>query len=143
SRIGGDPFQPTGEIKPYKTIAEGYGQLREGFPDILLLKRGDVWSGQILGSGKWAKSGRSKRERMVVGAYGEEGPRPKIITHGSVIRVWGLGDEYVLKNVAFTGVHLHAVHKDPNHDLYDPMDDEGAYIRFLQASSDILFEDLH
>jgi|GEM_PF-4118888 len=143
SRIGGDPFRPSGEINPYKTIAEAYGQLREGYPDILLLKRGDIWSGQILGSGKWARSGRSKRERMVVGAYGQEGPRPKIITHGSVIRVWGLGADYTLKNVAFTGVHLHAVHKDPNHDLYDPMDDEGAYIRFLQASSDILFEDLH
>jgi hypothetical protein len=72
-------FQPKGNINPYRTIAAGYAQIRDGYPDILLLKRGDTWaerfsSGSI---GNWSKSGPSALERIIFGAYGA-GSRPTL-----------------------------------------------------------------
>jgi len=42
----GDAFSPVGSIKAYKTLAAAYKQLRDGHPDWLLLKRGDVWENE-------------------------------------------------------------------------------------------------
>lgn len=61
-----------------KTLSEGYALLRAGYPDWLLLKRGDVWENEYLGNseGIWEKSGRSVLEPMVVGSYGYLVQRP-------------------------------------------------------------------
>ncbi|PLX48486.1 MAG: hypothetical protein C0613_10715 [Desulfobulbaceae bacterium] len=60
-------FQPQGPVNAFATLAEAYEQLRDGYPDILLLKRGDVWDESF---DSWDKSGRAKAERMILGAYG-------------------------------------------------------------------------
>jgi hypothetical protein len=75
--IRGSVFSPLSSIKPYATIAAAKAQLRVGFPDYLILKTDDVWSGQTFGSVAW--SGRSADEPMVIAAYGE-GARPLINT---------------------------------------------------------------
>lgn len=36
------------QINPYQTLAAGYTQLRNGYPDFLLLKRGESWSSEGL-----------------------------------------------------------------------------------------------
>lgn len=73
--IGTNPFEPTGSVDAYKSIAAGYARLRDGYPDILLLKRGDTWNESVV----WSKSGASAKERMIFGAYGpEENERPVI-----------------------------------------------------------------
>lgn len=64
-----------------KSIGAGYTLLRDGYPDWLLLARGDTFN--FNGSGvsglgltgnnlRWTKSGRSNSERMLFGAYGDE-----------------------------------------------------------------------
>ncbi|MEM7622989.1 MAG: right-handed parallel beta-helix repeat-containing protein [Planctomycetota bacterium] len=66
------------EETPILTLAEGLRRLRDGYPDHLLLRRGDTFNDSL---GSWSKSGRSKTEKMVVGAYGDlSKPRPVINT---------------------------------------------------------------
>lgn len=52
--------------------------MRDGYPDWLLLKRGDVFSGP-LASG-WSLSGRSETEPMVIATYGTAAARPQFRT---------------------------------------------------------------
>jgi len=74
--VGDDPFNPAGDVYEYKTIATAYAKLRDGYPDIMLLKRGDTWNEDLP---TWTKSGRSVAERMVFGSYGSlDAPRPVI-----------------------------------------------------------------
>lgn len=80
-----------------KTIGAAYSRLREGFPDRILLKRGDTFGGL-----EWEKSGRSDAERMTVSTYGT-GDRP-IIAGGMFF--WGpnMPAGYVLRNLAFQDI---------------------------------------
>lgn len=69
-----DMLNPTSP-KAYSTIAAAEGQMRDGYPDIMLLKRGDTWSSNW---STWDKSGESATTPMVIGAYGSIGTkRPK------------------------------------------------------------------
>jgi hypothetical protein len=77
SIIGANPYIPAGDIKPYASFSAAYDQLRNGYPDILLLKRGEEW---IQGYTALNKSGRSQTERFIIAAYGAKGDRPKIIS---------------------------------------------------------------
>src|SRR5688572_33471034 len=71
----GDPFNPNISIQPFQTIKEGLNQLRNGYPDWLLLRRGDTWHETI----NLNQSGESNIERIVISAYGQ-GDRPRILT---------------------------------------------------------------
>lgn len=66
--IGNDPFSVLDGVTPFATLAAAYSQLRSGYPDILLLKRGDVWSE---GLPEWDKSGRSSFEPIIISSYGD------------------------------------------------------------------------
>lgn len=59
-----------------KTIASGMSLLRNGMPDHLLLKRGDVFTNQTLVG---LKNGRNTNEPIYVSTYGV-GERPQILT---------------------------------------------------------------
>lgn len=61
-----DPFKPSGEAA-YHTIAAAEAQMRDGYPDIMLLKRGDTWTENII---DWDKDGESATTPMIVAAYG-------------------------------------------------------------------------
>jgi len=78
--IGASPFNPTGTIKAYATFASAYNQLRDGYPDLLLIKRGEVWPD--FPYVRLTKSGRSKTERQIIGAYGNSGDRPRLMNAG-------------------------------------------------------------
>lgn len=77
AEIGRDPFNPGGAIKPYRTIAAAMGQARNGYPDYVLLKRGDTWVNE---STIQIKAGRSLTERSMLGYYGSATARPLIKT---------------------------------------------------------------
>lgn len=47
--VGTDPFLPSGTVKAYKTISAAKNGLRNGFPDWILLKKGDVFTNQAFG----------------------------------------------------------------------------------------------
>lgn len=65
--VGADPFNPVAPVQPFKTLAAAYSQLRDGYPDMMLLRRGNIWADEIPA---WTKSGRSQIERAILGAYG-------------------------------------------------------------------------
>ena len=69
-------FQPAGPVNAFKSIDVAYNNIRKGYPDILLLKRGDEWS---TGLGGYAKSGRNLTERHIIASYGT-GDRPQLFS---------------------------------------------------------------
>jgi len=90
---GNDANDGLSESTPKRTIAAGYDLMRDGYPDWLLLKRGDIFhyngtqgvSGlSLTGAGSnLVKAGRSNEERMLIGAYGPDvSARPRIVMFG-------------------------------------------------------------
>ena len=66
--VGSDPTQPVGTIQAFATIAAAKAHLRKGWPDWILLARGETWQENLdLGS---RPIGRSPAERLVASAYG-------------------------------------------------------------------------
>ena len=95
--IGADPFNPSGAILPHATLAAAYAKLRSGYPDIILLKRGDVWNAGFV---EWKKSGRSKTAPMIIGAYGPlSSDRPEITTFTT-----RYGPDHPADNFSFTAI---------------------------------------
>ena len=81
SAAGSDNNNGTSPASPFPTIAKARTLLRNGFPDYVLLRRGDTFTTPITG---WAISGRSADEPMVIGAYTDPNrpsdDRPRINT---------------------------------------------------------------
>ncbi|MCH7535303.1 MAG: LamG domain-containing protein, partial [Bacteroidetes bacterium] len=112
---------------PKATIGAGSSLLRDGFPDWLLLKRGDEWQYQGLGFGK---SGRSETELVLISAYGQ-GPRPILLgKSGKIISIFGADKNY--QAIA----HIHFIYDIANGN--DPQQDS-AIIR-LSGGSHFLIE---
>lgn len=121
--------------KAVKTLAKGISLLRDGMPDWMLLKRGDVWLESL---GEWKLSGRSATEPMVVMAYGEDLMRPTLKTGalGALAAFAG-----PLRHLAFVGIHFYAHTRDP--ESSDFMGANGATgIQWLAPTEDLLFEDV-
>jgi len=73
STAGNDANDGLSEQSPKATIAAAKAQLRPGFPDWLLIRRGDTFNGPF---GEWQLSGRSSSEPVVVTTYGVGSTRP-------------------------------------------------------------------
>ena len=74
SSDGDDAHDGLNPFRPKRTLEQARQLVRDRFPDWLLLKRGDSWSERL----RWSRSGRSFREPMLIGAYGNKGPRPVV-----------------------------------------------------------------
>ena len=75
SSAGDDDRDGLEPDRAVKTLAKGVALLRDGFPDRLLLCRGDTWLEPLVLS----KSGRSAEQRIVVSSYGDAAlPRPTL-----------------------------------------------------------------
>ncbi len=132
SSEGNDSNNGLTPATPVKTLARAESLLRNGFPDWMLLKRGDIWDHMLP---FWSKSGRSETEMMVVGAYGDGGQRPKIMppaTAAGAIRAQGNSET---KHVAFVGLHLEPSQRADDQQI--------AGVVWLRRSRNILFEDLY
>lgn len=101
SSEGDDANSGLSETAPKKTIAAGRDLMRNGFPDWLLLKRGDIWTGESFGT--WTKSGRSASERMLLSSYGDDPDRPVVIT-GTQPGFQQVSTE--VRHVALVGIHF-------------------------------------
>jgi hypothetical protein len=77
SSAGDDDNDGLSEAKPKRSIAAAKRLLRKGFPDRLLLKKGDAFDESL---GDWSLCGRSASERMVVSSYGSGAERPLLRT---------------------------------------------------------------
>jgi hypothetical protein len=135
SSDGNDANDGSAPEKAVKTVAKGISLLRNGMPDWMLLKRGDVWLEAL---GEWNKSGRSATEPMVVMTYGDQEARPVLKT-GSQIGLLAIAGP--LQHLAFVGLHLYAHTRDP--ETVDFMGAPGGPgIQWLAPTDDLLFEDM-
>lgn len=137
SSDGDDNNDGLSEAKPVKTIGKGKSIIRDGMPDRLLLKRGDVWNEAL---GTWSKSGKSATEPLVVSTYGSAVERPLLKT-GAKGGIYA-APMSTINHVAFIGLHLYAHTRDPkSNDFAGPAGEEG--IRWLAKTDGLLIEDMY
>ena len=118
SSEGSDVNDGLSEEAPVQTLVAGYSLLRDGFPDWLLLKKGDTWDLEsISGSAgqQWDKSGRSPSEPMLVSSYGT-GARP-IIQDGEISH-YNFDNGAPLQYVSFVDLEFYNARRDPSSPLY-------------------------
>jgi hypothetical protein len=87
--------------------------IRPGYPDWMLLKRGDVWTEVIDAHYISLQGGRSASEKMVLSSYGTSTARPHV--RSTQVRVWGAGER---SHVAIVGIHLERLTESLG--TYDP-----------------------
>jgi len=129
------PFNHTGQIYPFRTVQAALDHVRNGYPDWVLLKRGDTWEidESLHLSGK---KGRSTEEKFLISAYGPAiAPRPQIIT-GNKTAFKAVRND--LEHAAITSLHFEAANRDPNYDGSPPA---GVFL-LIGGVGDILIEDL-
>lgn len=131
SSEGNDANNGLTPATPVKTLARGHELLRNGFPDWMLLKRGDTWNESFPA---WSKNGRSESEMLVVGAYGDAPDRPKIRPASGVSGMNVVGTR-LTNHIAFVGFHLEPLERING--------ESSTGIRWLRRSHNILFEDLY
>src|SRR5262245_20542208 len=68
SSQGNDANDGLSPTKPKRTLAAGKALMRQGYPDWLVLRSGDVWLNESFGH--WGTSGRSSQEPQVLSSYG-------------------------------------------------------------------------
>ena len=103
-----DNIQDPGLLKPFKSIKAAINQTRKGYPDWILLLRGDEWE---IGFRAELKAGRSIDERAVFTSYGNSTKRPMITKSEGreMLRIWSNRNYMVVKGISF-----HALGRDPD-----------------------------
>lgn len=106
SSEGSDSNNGLSESTPKRTLAAGYTLLRDGYPDWILLKRGDTWTHEGF-TPNWDKNGRSATERILIGTYGSLSlPRPLIIADASGELIYhNPANNPLFSNIAVVGIH--------------------------------------
>jgi hypothetical protein len=138
SSEGNDSNDGLTEDKPLKTVAKGLSTLRNGSPDWVLFKRGDVWK-EAFGGWEYG-GGRSPAERMVIGAYGE-GERPRFDFQGTnILKHGGVDGPAESNNLVFVSLHFNGV----DHDVTagNTQGESPSCINWLRPAADVLFEDV-
>lgn len=135
SSLGNDNNNGESQELPVATIEKAKELVRDGYPDYILLKRGDVW---IMGEGLGSfYSGRSAIEPMVVSYYGDEGDRPLIKTERSLVHV----RDTARSHLAFIGLELYAYKHDPNSPDYESEGGISGISYIAAGGSNLLIED--
>ncbi|NLC31302.1 MAG: hypothetical protein GX765_04605 [Candidatus Moranbacteria bacterium] len=104
--VGSDPFRPGENIQPFATYAAAFANAREGYPDWILMKRGDVFYESV---GYSRRNGRSLTEPFLIGAYGDSGRSP-IFKTGTSGAINGIKYQRYL---AVSGIDFYAHTRDP------------------------------
>jgi hypothetical protein len=137
SASGSDSNDGLSPSTPVHTLAKAQSLVRSGFPDWLLLKRGDVFNDFFT---NWSKSGRSTQEPMLISAYGT-GARP-VIQSGSASGAFATNDQTTVNYLDMIGIALIANNHDPNSPTYSfngPGSTTG--FEFRAAGGNVLVED--
>ncbi|HEX9060629.1 MAG TPA: X2-like carbohydrate binding domain-containing protein, partial [Clostridia bacterium] len=139
SSQGNDSNSGLSEESPVKTIQAGISKLREGYPDWLLLKKGDVWKNESFGF--WNKSGRSSNEMMVLASYGKDSERPIVEAPKGQYGIRTVYNSGGISNLAIMGIHFYGVHMDPDSKDFTGSDEDAGGLFFLSGAKNILIED--
>lgn len=109
--VGSDPFLP-GAVMPYKTLAAAVAQLRVGYPDWVLLKKGEIWTSQSLGG--ITLYGRNDMEPMLIGSYGTAAQRPQVLTGTQgFVSLNGISASFLVISGLYMTPHLHSGTEEP------------------------------
>jgi hypothetical protein len=120
--------------RPIRTFIRAYALMRDTYPDHLLLRAGDTFENTSIanGYGGWDKGGRSLREPMVIGVYGE-GVRPTIRVRDGAHGMLIMGNDLWNGNIVIAGLHFENDRPDP--------DKGGVGVRMFGIGGNILIED--
>lgn len=134
SNAGNDSNDGLSPSTPKATIAAANSLIRNGYPDHLLLRRGDtfVLSG---GLGSW-KSGRSATEPIVFSYYGSSGARPVVKITNEFINHNGNVRNYQF----FKGVDIYKSNSDPSSPDFTNVSSTTA-VRFVGGGANLRIED--
>lgn len=102
STSGSDSNSGLSSASPVQTFAKAMTLVRTGYPDWVLFKRGDSWTGQDT---RVKKCGRSASEPMVFGAYGT-GARPILNGDGPNSYTSTNPGGFVFQFLVFVGIHF-------------------------------------
>lgn len=116
-----------------KTLAMAKTLLRTGSADWMLLKRGDSWKEQT--SLAIAPGGRSEAERIVYTCYGEDGPRPRLLSGVTFGVIKGRS------NYALVSLDFYADERDPDSPTFKGPAAPGVRVRVVGPSKNLLVED--
>ncbi|XAL98716.1 right-handed parallel beta-helix repeat-containing protein [Phycisphaeraceae bacterium D3-23] len=121
-----------------RTLERGAELVRDGRPDWMLVRRGDVFDLPVDENGPfryWDKGGRSYDEPMIVGAYGDaNAPRPRINSNGR-----GVLRSISESHLVFRDLHFTANFRDPHGPEFDGGDEMETGIS-VSATTDLRFE---
>jgi len=133
SSEGDDSNDGLSPSRAVASVTKGASLVRDGFPDFLLLKRGDRWRNEHLGR---FKSGRSNDERLVVSSYGDSVERPVLEISKHLIDDGGRS----INNIALVGLEVYSYKQEPN--TADFTGDGTHGLRFVNDPDDnVLIED--
>ncbi len=123
---------------PKRSIAAGDALIRDGYPDHLLLKRGDTFvatetEDRVLR--RW-KNGRSADEPIVLSSYGTSGARPVIAVRTSLIDHDGQARHFQ----AFIGIDVYRRASDPDSPDFTSSSSTTA-MRFVGGGNNLIIED--
>jgi len=111
--IGANPFNPAGLVNAYSSINAAKAQLRAGFPDWILFKKGDVWVNQSFGS--LLLYGRNANEPLLIGSYGTATQRPQILTGSNgLIDFFGVSAAFVVISGLYAKPHTRTGSDEPS-----------------------------
>ena len=126
SAAGNDANDGLTELTPKLTIAAGGALIRDGYPDWLLLRRGDTFANQTLSSVS-NKGGLDAANKLLISSYGS-GARPIIDCNA---QAWSNSSAKAF--IAFTSIEVAILSRTPGED----------YLAFQGfGGHDILFEDV-
>ena len=133
SATGSDANDGLSTDTPKLTLAGGEALMRTGFPDHMLMKRGDTFASQSL-SVPSTKSGLSDTERMVYGVYGPESDGRAIITTAADDYFFNIGFGANASHLAFQSLDISAPNRTANPEcfLWGP-----------SSGGNLAFEDMH
>ncbi len=147
SSLGNDANSGLTQDQPVRSLLRGYQLLRDNMPDHMRLRRGDVWTNEVLGPygvhGPWDKNGRSAAEPMVIYYYGDSPERPLLRTGQLDRGVMIMGDG-IQGNLSFIGLNFRAhtrVISDPDYVPNDAGNNPPCAIFIYGRGANFLIED--
>jgi len=123
-----EPTKPTG-ITAFKTVKAAMTQVREGYPDWVLLKKGDEWD---MATPIYAVSGQSQQAPFVITTYGESDERPLI-----KVQKVGVLSSGSKSFIAVIGLEFYAETRDPNAENFSGWGNVGKAFGFLSLTNGV------
>ena len=136
---GDDSYAGTSPQQPLRSIAKAKTFLRHGYPDWLLLKKGDVWDE---GFGQVKTGGRSATEPLVFASYGTSKKRPLLRTgsQSGIITNGGGASPKQVSFVVFSGLSFLCDTRVPRSPRFNPLQELHG-VQWLIGTEGLMFED--